>query len=164
MNRQLQHREINNKQATRKLILICDGVQSPANMGAIFRLCDAFGVHKVYFSGAVDTGSGRLRKTSRSTYSWINYQDLANPLEVVTNYKQQGYRILALEIADGSTSIQDINADGPLCLLVGGESHGISQEVLALCEQAVHIDLYGENSSMNVAQATAILLYQLSKS
>jgi len=164
MNRQLGHTEVRTSKPKREIVLVCDGVQGPANMGSIFRLSDAFGVKKIYFSTAVDTGSGRLRKTSRSTFGWVEYQDLADPLAVAKYYKEEGYLLVALEITEDSISLQALEIEGPLCILIGGEMHGIGQQLLNLTDQTVHIDLFGENSSMNVAQATAILLYQLCKS
>ena len=164
MNRQLDHSQFRSNRQNLDLVLICDGVQSPANIGSIFRLCDAFGVKKVYFSAAVDTSSGRFRKTARSTYGWVSYQDLADSLATVRHYKEQHYAVIALEITENSLPLQEFRTKQPLCLLIGSEIHGISQALLEETDHTVHIPLFGQNSSMNVAQATAVLLYELSKS
>lgn len=161
MNRQLQHPEVQKNLTEREVVLLCDGIQGPANIGSIFRLCDAFGVSKVYFTEAVDTGSGRLRKTARSTHTWVPYQDLADARDVASSYKDKGFKLIALEITAHSQALRELPKTKAVCLIIGGEMHGVSAQLLELTDQTVHIELFGQNSSMNVAQATAIMLYQI---
>ena len=146
-------------------ILVCDGVTSPANIGGIFRLCDSFGVKEVYFCGTkIDLSSPRIKRTSRSTHLLVNYKDDLDTLEVLKQLTKQGYKPLALELTTNSEALEelDILEKRPLALFIGNEKTGISKKVLASIPTHVHIPMHGNNSSMNVTQATAIGLYGLS--
>jgi len=73
--------------------------------------------------------------------------------------------IIAIELTDMSLSLDGIGSYLPMycCLVVGNESHGISQEVLDLCTHAVEIPMWGINNSLNVSHALAIVLWEWSR-
>ena len=73
------------------------------------------------------------------------------------------YQLIALEITDESKALETLKVenDKPVALIVGNENFGISEAVLKQCNEVVHIDMYGKNSSMNVVQATSIALYAI---
>ena len=87
--------------------------------------------------------------------------------DVINTLKTQHHCIIALEITSTSVSIHDFNLPlpltGPVSLIVGHENFGISEVVLAQCDHIVHIPMYGQNSSMNVVQATNIAIYEFTK-
>ena len=69
---QLTHKESNQTQNSFPIVLVCDGVQSPSNIGALFRIGDAFGVSKIYFCNAdINFYSPRLQKTARNTQLYV---------------------------------------------------------------------------------------------
>ena len=86
-------------------------------------------------------------------------------LQVVTSLKAKRYFIIALEITDSSTSLDDftLNTNQPIALIIGNENIGVSEDILKLADEIVHIKMFGENTSMNVVQATSITLYELIK-
>jgi tRNA G18 (ribose-2'-O)-methylase SpoU len=145
------------------IVLLCDGVQSPANIGSIFRISEAFGVEKIIFCNAViDFSSARLRKTARNTIESAEYEVSNDILAELEQLKLQNYELIGLEITDSSIALDLFQpTNKKIALVVGNERHGISQEVLALVSDTVHIQLYGTNSSMNVSQATGIALFSL---
>ena len=147
------------------IIICCNGISSPANIGSIFRLADAFGVEKILFdTEEVNVSSARLRRTARSTEKNIPFQTAIDPYRSITDLKKEGYEVMAIEITDTSTSLSEtIFSKKKLVLLLGNESFGVSQSLLELCDQHLHIDMFGLNSSMNVAQATGIALYEVTK-
>lgn len=83
----------------------------------------------------------------------------------IPKLKEEGYEIMALEITENSTSIDMFNFSKlkNVALIVGEENVGVSKNILQLCNQQIHINMFGNNSSMNVAQATAIALYEITK-
>lgn len=147
----------------KKLILLCDHIVSPANQGAILRLADAFGLESVLFSGIQpDLSSSRLKKTARSTQNTVNQQFIDSPIQELKSLIDTGYQVIALEITQDSLPISKLNiASDKIVLIIGNEQNGITQDLLHIAAHQVHIPMYGTNSSMNVAQATAIALYQL---
>ncbi len=146
------------------ITLICDGVQSPSNIGSLFRISDAMGVEKIYFAHSeININSSRLQKTARSTQKKVAFATTDNCISLLTQLKNNGYIILALEITDTSIPIESFSmeTDKKIALLIGNEQQGISEDLLQMVDQTLHINMYGENSSMNVVQATTIALYAI---
>jgi len=142
--------------------ILCDGMQSPANMGALFRIADAFGIEQIVFSGVqVPITSSRLRRTSRQTEKKIPFSEVDHPMDTIKRLKKEGYLVLALEITEESIPIQEFKAiqQQKVVLVLGNEKKGILAEILAVCDHHLHIEMFGENSSMNVVQAASIALY-----
>lgn len=164
MNKQLSHQTNRFKSKTFPIVLVCDGVQSPSNIGGLFRICDALGVSQIIFCNAdVNINSSRLKKTARNSEKNVSYTISNNLLSEIDILKQQQYHILALEITEKSKSIEKLklSKDQKIALIIGNEQHGISEKALQKVQEATHINMYGKNSSMNVVQATAIALYSI---
>ena len=162
---QLVHHNTQFSRQIHDIILLCDQVNSPANIGSIFRIADSFGVSKIIFGNVfVDVNSARLKRTARATQNRIDYQDEADLKLELSQLKNQGYQSFALEITDQSQSITKFQfPKTKIALIIGEERHGVQQDLLNLCDAHIHINMFGNNSSMNVAQATAIALYEITK-
>ena len=161
---QLTHKESNQSQNIFPIVLVCDGVQSPSNIGALFRISDAFGVSKIFFCNAdINFYSTRLKKTARNTQLYVSHSIKENTLSTINKLKNDGYSIISLEITDSSTTIGKLPElkNEKMALVIGNEQQGISEEVLSTSDFCTHIDMYGKNSSMNVVQAASIALYAL---
>lgn len=147
------------------LVVLCDGIKSPANLGGLFRICDAFGVQEVISNEWIPLTSGRFKKTARNTQESIAFRQEQDLSRIIAQLRTSEYEIIGLEITTYSIPIQHFKAGLPqkIALVVGNERDGISKEVLALLPTVLHIPMFGTNSSMNVIQATAIALYELTK-
>ncbi|RFN58239.1 TrmH family RNA methyltransferase [Marixanthomonas ophiurae] len=146
--------------------VICDGVQSPANVGALFRVCEAFGVSEIIFCNtAVNFSSSRLLKTARNTNKTVLYRVSEDLSSEIKKLKKEQYKLLALELTDESIPLEKLQLveGNKVALFVGNEKHGVSETVLNTISQSVHITMFGENSSLNVTQATGIALFTLTK-
>lgn len=147
------------------IILLCDGLQSPANIGAIFRVCDAFGVAEVIFNTPIDVTSNRLKRTARNTEKIVTYTFEKDLEAALVKFQLKKYTTVALEISKNSvplSKISNLKID-KIVLVIGNERTGVSEKILRLVEHVMHIEMFGSNSSMNVAQATTIALYELTK-
>ena len=164
MIRQLTHKESNHSEKVFPIVLICDGLKSPSNIGGIFRVCDALGIPKIIFCNSqINFNSPRLQKTARNTQHHVSYSENKNTLNAVNNLKDNGFKIIALEITDSSESIENLPLfdNQKIALIIGNENEGVSDSILTNSDQCAHIDMNGKNSSMNVVQATSIALYTL---
>lgn len=145
----------------RKIILpinlYMDDLRSPFNIGSIFRSAECFGVKNIFISQ--DTTSPEHKRSLRTSMgctekvNWIvkDIKDLPNP-------------IFALEL--GGTPIDEFDFPESGTVIIGNEELGISPEALKLCDSSlgrVSIPLYGGKSSLNVANATSILLHRWSE-
>lgn len=135
-------------------------------MGGIFRLADAFGVSEIIFSGLQpDLSSNRLRKTARNTEKKVPFSYSKNLSKTLTSLHSKDFKSIAIEITTTSKPIQQItiSTQDYIALIVGSERHGISESLLNTVHHTAHINMFGANSSMNVAQATAIALYEVTR-
>ena len=149
------------------ITVVCDGVTNYNNLGSLFRICDAFGVAKLILCGTNVTLGRKITKTSRAAEKVVPYDIHSDINEVINTLKTLHHCIIGLEITSTSVSIHDFKLTlpltGPISLIVGHENFGISEDVLAQCDHSIHIPMYGQNSSMNVVQATNIAIYEFTK-
>lgn len=146
--------------------MVCPDWTDPRNVGSAFRLADASGLAGVILAGKSPVPPNqKLSKTARSTertVPWKHVRDLVNLLQEA---KQAGALVIALEITDESEDLltYELPANRPIYLIAGNEAQGVSQPLLDCCDVAVHLPMYGQNSSMNVAVAMAVGVYMLVK-
>ncbi len=166
MSKQLHHNNTTFIKKKFPITLICDRVNSPANIGSLFRIADSFGIEQIYFCGEnISVISKRMQRTARSTHEIISYHQTEDIKDAIKQLISNGYTILALEITDTSIPVYDYKykKDEKIALIIGEENFGVSKEILELVQQTIHINMYGNNSSMNVATATGIALYEITK-
>ena len=135
----------------------------PINVGSLLRTADAFGVEKIIFGGGPIELNKKTWNASRATEKVVDFKQVENTVCEIKNYKKGGYRVIALEITDESVPLYKLknNNNQHTVLIVGSERHGITKELLDLSDEVYHIEMYGQNSSMNVVQATSIALYEI---
>jgi tRNA G18 (ribose-2'-O)-methylase SpoU len=148
------------------IILICDNVNNAPNIGSLFRISDAFGVRKIIFTGEnlIEIPSRKILKTSRATEKYVDFENIKNINEYLHTIKES-HEIIAVEITEKSKQLSTykFNFNKPIALIIGDENFGVSEKVLNNCSDTIHINMYGKNSSMNVVQATNIVLYEITK-
>lgn len=160
---QLEHVEYKHTSTKFPIYLILDNVKEDFNIGSMFRLSDAFGVSKLFLCGDYsDLILKKINKISRNTIKFTEYEICSNLEECINKIKSEGFKIIALEITNESLSLNTINFNNndKIAILVGNEKHGVSDVGLKMCSQSYHIDMFGNNSSINVAIATGIMLNQ----
>ncbi len=148
------------------LVLLLDNISGPANLGSLFRLADAFNIEKIVSCGpSVDLTSNRLKRTARATIDSMAFEQQEDPVSACREYAEKGYSILALEIARGSQPVESMSYSEfhKIVLVLGNENSGISEEVLGIADLKLHINMFGKNSSMNVAQACGIAFFEITK-
>jgi len=162
---QLTHDTTQFHKKTFPIIVLCENVTNAPNIGSLFRICDAFGVEKLVFSGQdLPIPSRKMQKTSRATEKYVPYQIINDIHQYISEIKKT-HQLIAIEITDKSTPIQQhqFNTNKPIVLIIGDENFGVSDPILTQANEIVHINMYGENSSMNVVQATNIAIYEITK-
>lgn len=148
------------------LCYLAHDLDIPANVGNLFRIADALGVGKIYLTGkSAVPPNKKLRRTSRAAEQYVPFRHAADPIPILHELKVGGYRIISLERTSASIDIRDLTiaASDRICLVLGSENTGVSQPLLDLSEQAVHIPMIGQNSSMNVATACAIATFEFTR-
>lgn len=162
---QLNHYNTKFNKQTLPITLVCDNVNKALNIGSLFRIADAFGIEELIFCGKNISIGKRITKTSRATENFVNYKIEADIEAVLLQLKAIDYYTIALEITENSAPLHQfqLKTQQPITLIIGNENFGVSDSVLKQCNATLHINMYGNNSSMNVVQAASIALYEFSK-
>jgi tRNA G18 (ribose-2'-O)-methylase SpoU len=156
------------------IIVIAHNIRSTHNVGAIFRTAEGFGVSKIILSGYTPypklPKDGRLphiaekltkqiSKTALGAEAIVPFEYLEQP--PLEELKSDGYRLVALEQAPNSISMAAYKPTERIALLLGEEVEGITQDLLAQCDDIIEIPMVGKKESFNVSVATGIALYAL---
>jgi len=140
--------------------LLLDRMTDPRNVGGIFRLADAALIDHIYFYKCEGLEiTSKIKRISRSTTQVVPYSHI-NDLETLETLKET-QRLIALEYTNQSIPYTDFKPKGSTILVIGNEQRGVSQELLELTEQSIHLPMLGMNTSMNVMCATGIAVYGL---
>lgn len=160
--KQLSHVDYENKNHDLSIVVVCDRLKSAANLGAICRIAEAFGVSKLLIHRDDENflNQQRFIKSSRHTFNNIDIKKYESADILIDNLKSEQFQIVSLEKCDQSQALQQAKFQEKTCLIIGHESTGVNQTFLDKSDIVAHIDMYGDNSSINVSQATAIGLYE----
>jgi tRNA G18 (ribose-2'-O)-methylase SpoU len=141
------------------LSLVLEGVRSPYNLGAMFRLCDNFGLEGI-ITNSKNPGPNhpRCRKSARGAQHWIPFQVQQNLIAFLESRKRP---LIALELTPNSVPVHLWNPPDSFDLVLGSEACGISSALLKSADKIISIPMYGYKNSMNVTHALAVLLTRL---
>jgi tRNA G18 (ribose-2'-O)-methylase SpoU len=149
-------------QARNSIMVVLDRVTQNYNLGAIFRLCDAFLVERLVVCGVPVTLHKRKRvQAAAGTQHWVPWEEADDAAAIVRAAKAAGHWIAAVELTVESVSPATLQPQFPAIVVLGGESSGVSHNVLACADQAVAITRLGMANSRSIAKAAAIVLYEL---
>jgi 23S rRNA (guanosine2251-2'-O)-methyltransferase len=159
-----------------KIILIAHDIRSTHNVGSILRTADCLGADMVYLTGytpypALENDDrlphlakkldAQIHKTALGaeiSTKWAHSLDIK---EVIESLQSQKIEIVALEQSPKSKPLPEFRPQGDVALIVGNEVTGLNLEILDSVDRIVEIPMSGSKESLNVAQATAIGLYEL---
>ena len=165
MHTQLTHETSDFEKKQVPVSLVLHNFEIKLNIGSIFRLADAFGCEHIYLTGDTPRPPDRkITKTSRSAEKFVAYSYTEDPLDIIYQLKEQDYKVISLELTDKSVSLADLQLESneKICLILGSEKIGVSQELLDQSDLTVHIPMHGHLSSLNVATAAGVALYAIS--
>jgi TrmH RNA methyltransferase len=145
-----------------KFMLVLDQVGNPHNLGAIARCAAFFGVpalllHETEFAAMPSDAAYRTAEGGLEHLDIFRTKHLSRALRGLTPH----FRIAAATLEPEAVPPASLPRDRPTALVMGHEEHGVSASVLALCRRRIRIPGAGTVQSLNVAQATAVLLYGL---
>lgn len=154
------------KQAEKNpLVVVLDNIRSVYNVGSVFRTADAFLVKAICICGYSPTPEHRqMSKTAlgaTETVDWIQYVSATDALKEL---RAEGYKIYAVEQAEGSISLEKCDfGDEKIAVVFGNEVVGVQEEVMKACDGAIEIPQLGMKHSLNIATAAGIVLWKLSE-
>ena len=129
------------------LLVVCDEISDPHNLGAIIRTAECAGAH------------GVVAKTSAGAVAHVPVARVPNIPALLKDLKKQGVWVFGTA-ADGTTALYDADLKGPAAIVIGSEGDGMTRLAAENCDFLVSIPMRGKLNSLNASAAAAILLYE----
>lgn len=148
------------------IVVVLDNVRSANNVGSIFRTSDAFLVEHLYLCGITCTPPNKdIQKTALGAQLSVSWTYARSSVEQVIELKKQGYKIVAVEQAQGSVMLQDfaLLSNEKIALVMGNEVFGVSEELMVHCDVCVEIPQFGTKHSFNVSVTFGMVLWEVCK-
>ena len=142
------------------LIVICDELSDPHNLGAILRSAECAGAHGVIIPKRRSVGlTAVVGKASAGAIEYMRVARVSNIASTIRDLKDRGVWIYGTA-AEGATELYKTDLTGPAAIVIGNEGVGMSRIVAESCDFKVSIPMKGQISSLNASAAAAILLYE----
>ncbi len=142
------------------LIVVCDELSDPHNLGAVIRTAECAGAHGVIIPKRRSAGlTAVVAKTSAGAVSYVPVARVPNLTATLKDLKEQGVWVFGTA-AGGDTALYQADLKGPTAIVIGSEGNGMSRLVAENCDFTVRIPMKGQINSLNASAAAAILLYE----
>lgn len=154
------------KQARKNpVMVVLDNIRSMHNTGSVFRTADAFLAEGICLCGYTPQPPHRdIHKTALGATETVDWLYFSTTLKAVQALKERGYKIYAVEQAEGSVSLEKFQQpQGKMAVVFGNEVEGVDADVLPLCDGCIEIPQLGMKHSLNISVAAGIVLWKLSE-
>ena len=142
------------------LLVVCDELSDPHNLGAIIRTAECAGAHGVIIPKRRSVGlTAVVGKASAGALEYMPVARVSNIASTLRDLKAQGVWVFGTA-AEGATVLYEADLTLPAAIVIGNEGVGMSRIVAEHCDFKVSIPMKGQISSLNASAAAAILLYE----
>lgn len=142
------------------LIVICDELTDPHNLGAILRTAECAGAHGVIIPKRRSVGlTATVAKAAAGAMEYMKVVRVTNINNAIAELKEKGVWVFGTA-AEGSVEMYKANLTVPAAIVIGNEGDGMSPLVRKNCDVMVSIPMKGKISSLNASNAASILLYE----
>ncbi len=142
------------------LLVVCDELSDPHNLGAVIRTAECAGAHGVVIPKRRSAGlTAVVAKTSAGAVSHIPVARVPNLPAALKDLKKQGVWVFGTA-PGGATALYDADLKGPAAVVIGSEGTGMGRLVAETCDFQVSIPMLGKLNSLNASAAAAIVLYE----
>jgi tRNA G18 (ribose-2'-O)-methylase SpoU len=171
MRRKLSYQEIFGKRPTlaelqamdrTPIYALVENIRSMHNVGSIFRTSDGIRLARLYLTGYTARPPRReIDKTALGSTDSVPWEYHRDPLPVIDDLKSRGIRIVAVEHTSDSIDYARLTTSFPMCVVMGNEVDGVSQEIVKKADQTIEIPMLGLKQSLNVSVAFGVVIYSL---
>lgn len=142
------------------LIVVCDELSDPHNLGAVIRTADAAGAHGVIIPKRRSAGlTAIVGKTSAGAVAHVPVARVPNLPALLKELKEEGVWVFGATMG-GTTPLYRADLKGPAAIVIGSEGSGLGRLVEENCDFTVSIPMFGKINSLNASAAAAVLLYE----
>ncbi len=158
----------------RRIVLVAHNLRSCHNVGSLLRTAEGLGIEAVHLTGytpyplkhvderlphIAEKITKQINKTALGAETQVAWNQSEDVFTIIKELQSDGFNVIAVEQTKQSLSLPDFKPSERVALLVGREVEGVEPEVVAACNNAVEIPMFGQKESFNVVQAAAMALY-----
>jgi 23S rRNA (guanosine2251-2'-O)-methyltransferase len=146
------------------LVLVLDNIRSRHNVGAVFRIADAFLLKGICLCGYTPCPPHRnIHKTALGATETVAWSYYDRTLEAVEHLRGEQYSIWAAEQAAGSVRLDrfELPLSRPLAIIFGNELSGVDAGVLEKVDGCLEIPQMGMKHSLNISVSTGIIAWEI---
>ncbi len=143
--------------------IMLDNVRSMQNVGAAFRTADSLGIEAVILGGITPCPPHRdIHKTALGAEETVQWHYAADVAQALKQLQVEGYNLIAVEQVHHSIALGSKNhpVNQKTVYVFGNEVSGVSDEALALCNEAIEIPQFGTKHSLNISVTVGIVLWE----
>lgn len=145
-----------------EIYVVLESLKCAHNIGTILRLSDALLIKKVYICGnTIIPPNGKIKSSSRGAEKWVHWEYIENAIDIVSDLKKNDIEIVAVELTSNSIDYRKYQPKKSVCLIFGREFDGVSNELIELSNQIVHLPILGMANSINVSTAASVIIYDV---
>ncbi|HSS99101.1 MAG TPA: TrmH family RNA methyltransferase [Terriglobales bacterium] len=142
--------------------VILDNIRSMYNVGAFFRAADGAGLEKLCLAGiTAQPPKNAITKTALGAENFVPWEHNWEAIPMAERMHAEGYEIAAIETSSNSVDLFAWQPRFPVCVLFGNEIDGLQPKLREMADTHVRIPMLGQKTSLNVATAAGIVLYEL---
>lgn len=144
-------------------VVWCHNLRSAHNVGSIIRTADCFGWAEIWISGYTSDASHKaIQSAAMGSQEWQSIRYFDSEAEVFQAIQERpDSQLWALETAPEAPALHNCDFPSAGVLVLGNEEFGISEEILAQCQEFIQIPMYGRKTSLNVSNAFAACAHQI---
>ena len=146
------------------LVIVLDNIRSQNNIGSAFRTGDAFRIESIYLCGITATPPHReIHKTALGAENTVDWKYFDHTIDAITQLKEEGFKIFAVEQAAQSILLQDFRPDfsEKIALIFGNEVDGVDDSIMEIADYCVEIPQFGTKHSLNITVSLGIVIWQI---
>ena len=144
------------------VVAMLDNIRSMWNVGSMFRSADGAWLEEMVMAGYTATPPRHeIAKTALGSEYSVPWRQVTDPVMAIRALQKRGYQAVVLEHTTRSRRYTDLEFQFPMVFVVGNEGVGVRDEVASACDLAVEIPQFGMKSSLNVAVAFGIMVYEI---
>jgi len=144
-----------------RLVVICEEVRDPGNLGTIIRAADAAGADAVVLTGrTVDPYNPKVVRATTGSLFHLPVAVGAELPAAVERAHGAGLRVIAADVGGEDFLSHRATLAEPTAWLFGNEARGLEEEALALTDLSLRLPIYGSAESLNLATAASVCLYE----
>jgi 23S rRNA (guanosine2251-2'-O)-methyltransferase len=146
------------------LIVVLDNIRSLNNVGSVFRTSDAFLIEKIYLCGITATPPNKeIHKTALGATESVEWEYVADTLELVEKLKKEKVKVLSIEQAENSTKLNEFTPEQnqKYAIVMGNEVKGVQQEVVSASDFCIEIPQLGTKHSLNISVSCGVVLWDM---